>query len=83
MCLLVVVSLSVLVYVLLMLVLCFMFFVREPLSPLGAALLSQGGLTIVSTTHASEVRLKRRQTLEVGMGTSLILTELLQRSLLK
>ena len=33
---------------------------------------SSGGLTIISTTYMSNDHLKRRQTLEVGMGNSLI-----------
>ena len=56
--------------------------VPEVLRNLGSCVL-QGSLTIISTTYLSEKHLKRRQTLEMGMGKSLICGEYLKRRLLK
>ena len=42
-----------------------------------------GGLTIISTAYMSEFPLQQRDTLEMGMGKSLHVSEFLKRRLLK
>ena len=55
----------------------------RPLVPDAATRDSQGGLNIISTTYISEIKSKRRKTLDMGIGKSLVCIPLLKRRLLK